>query len=60
VVAPFADDDGDYEITIETFPVDVDESDDGDELLEAVADDDEIPSAVRQLAEELRELLAEG
>lgn len=61
VVAPFGDDDdGAYEITIETFPVDVDENDDGDELLEAVENGDEIPPAVQRLAEELRELLAEA
>jgi hypothetical protein len=61
VVAPFGDDDEDeYEITIETFPVDVDENDEGDELLEAVTDDRDIPSDVRELAEELRDLLVES
>jgi hypothetical protein len=55
VVAPFdpgADED-DYEITLEVVALDVDEGADGEELLEAVEDADDVPSSFQDLAEEL-------
>lgn len=56
VVAPFeAEDEGDYQITIETLSLDVDDIDDaeGEELLEAVSGDDDAPDAFRDLADDL-------
>ena len=56
-VAPFdaGDDAGDYEITIEVIRLDVDDGADGEELLEAVEDDDQVPSSFQALAGELLE-----
>ena len=56
VVAPFDEDDdaeGDYDVTIDAFELDVEDDAGGEELLETVADDDEVPAGFRDLAEEL-------
>jgi hypothetical protein len=55
VVAPFeegGDDEGAYEIAIETLELDVDEDDDVEDLLEAVEDDEDVPADFREFAEE--------
>jgi hypothetical protein len=54
-VAPFdpSADEDDYEITIEVVALDVDEGADAEELLEAVEDDDAVPSSFQSLAEEI-------
>jgi hypothetical protein len=58
VVAPFADDDDDsYTITIESFGIDTDDTDDGEDVLDAVVDSDDVPSRVRRVAEDLLELV---
>lgn len=55
VVGPFDPDtdEGDYEAEIEIFDSGGDEGDDGGQLLEAVADDDDAPNAARDLADDL-------
>jgi hypothetical protein len=58
VVAPFADDDDDeYTITIESFALDTDENDDGEDVLEAVIDGEDVPGSVQSLAEEMLEVV---
>ena len=56
VVGPFepGTDLGTYEIVLERFALDVEEGAAGEELLDAVADDDEVPEQFADLAEELR------
>lgn len=55
VVGPFepGTDEDDYEITIEAVALDVEGGADGEELLEAVADDADISAGFRAIAEEL-------
>jgi hypothetical protein len=55
VVGPFeaGTDEDDYEITIEAVELDVEDGADGEELLEAVADEAEISAGFRAIAEEL-------
>lgn len=57
VVGPFEPgvDEDDYEITIQVVALDVDDDADGEDLLQAVEDDVEVPSDFRDLAEELLE-----
>ena len=56
VVGPFsAEDDDDYTVTIEAFSIDTSEGDDGEDVLEAVVDGDDVPAGVQALAEELLE-----
>ena len=51
VLTGFDDSEGDYEVTIESFDLDVDEDADGDDVLEAVLEVDDVPSEVRDAIE---------
>lgn len=57
VVAPFDPDEDadDYEITIDVVALDVDEGADAEDLLEAVADAEDVPADLRELADEVLE-----
>ena len=51
VVTGFDDSEGDYDITIDAFDLELDDDADGDDVLDAVADADGVPSAVRDAIE---------
>ena len=55
VVAPFepGEESGSYEITIESFPLDVEEDADGEEVLDAVLDNNDIPADFLDIADEM-------
>ncbi|MGH9136051.1 MAG: DUF2510 domain-containing protein [Acidimicrobiales bacterium] len=53
VVSGFDDSEGSYEITIERFELDVDEDDDGDEVLEALADSRDVPNDLQDFFQNL-------
>lgn len=50
-VAGFGESSGDYEITIDIVDLDVDDPGDGDQVLEAIVDSDDVPRSVRNRVE---------
>jgi hypothetical protein len=51
VLTGFDDSEGDYDVTIESFDLDVDDDADGDELLDAVLEVDDVPNEIREAIE---------